>query len=89
MEKKESLENIDLHKSHCVHLESVVQAMCASYKDCLFHYGSPSVHFPGFTALERQTGGRCAGSLNRPKEVLTSSLLSSARLSENPEIVYN
>ena len=40
----------------------------------LFYHASPSFHCPGFTALERQTGGRCAGSLNRPKEVLTSSM---------------
>lgn len=43
----------------------------------LVHHSSPSFHFPGFTALERQTEDRCTCSLNRLKEVLTSSLLSS------------
>lgn len=44
----------------------------------LFLHSSPSFHFPGFTALERQTGDRCTSFLNRLKEVLTSSLLGSS-----------
>lgn len=70
---------ISIHKvQYKSHLFPVVQLSVHLLNTSpLFHHSSPSFHFPGFTALERQTVGRCTCSLNRHKEVLTSSPLSS------------